>query len=87
MDTWNGDNYAIPRFLSETGVQSMPSLETWQQATNSSQDLNFTGAFVKYRDHHPHGEQQMMFVPNFYINFFSYENILEHKLKGIYHYQ
>jgi hypothetical protein len=48
----------------------MPSLETWQQATNDSENFNFTGAFIKYRDHHPHGEQQMMFVSDFNMNFF-----------------
>jgi beta-mannosidase len=62
IDTWNGDNYPIPRFLSETGVQSMPSLETWQQATNDSEDFNFTSTFVEYRDHHGYGQIEMMFV-------------------------
>jgi hypothetical protein len=62
MDTWNGDNYPISRFLSETGVESMPSLETWQQATNVSEDLNFTSTFVVNRDHHEYGQIQMMFV-------------------------
>ena len=89
MDTWNGDNYPITRFLSETGIESMPSLETWQQATNVSEDFNFTSTFVENRDHHPHGQQQMMFVSDFNINLFfsSYENILEQKLNIIYHYQ
>ncbi len=62
MDTWNGDNYPISRFLSETGVESMPSLETWQQATNFSEDFNFTSTFVVNRDHHEYGQIQMMFV-------------------------
>ncbi len=48
----------------------MPSLETWQQATNVSEDLNFTSTFVETRDHHPHGQQQMMFVSHFDISFF-----------------
>ena len=69
-DTWDGDIYPITRFLSETGVQSMPSLETWQQATNVSEDFNFTSAFVEYRDHHGNGQQEMMFVSDFHINSF-----------------
>jgi hypothetical protein len=62
MNTWNGDNYPITRFLSETGVESMPSLETWLQTTNSSEDLNFTSALVQNREHHGNGQQEMMFV-------------------------
>jgi len=62
MDTWNPDNYPITRFLSETGVQSMPSIETWQQATNFSADWNFTSNFVQHRQHHDNGQQEMMFV-------------------------
>jgi hypothetical protein len=65
----------------------MPSLETWQQATNVSEDFNFTSTFVEYRDHHGYGQIEMMFVSDFNLNFSSYENILEQKLKRIYHYQ
>jgi hypothetical protein len=65
----------------------MPSLETWQQATNMSEDFNFTSTFVENRDHHGYGQIEMMSVSDFNLKFFSYENILEHKLKGIYHYQ
>ncbi len=65
----------------------MPSLETWKQATNVSEDLNFTSTFVEYRDHHGYGQIEMMFVSDFNLKFSSYENILDHKLKIIYHYQ
>ncbi len=40
----------------------MPSLETWKQVTNSSEDFNFQSAFVEYRNHHANGQQEMMFV-------------------------
>jgi beta-mannosidase len=70
MDTWKGGNYPITRFLSETGVESMPSLETWQQATNDSEDLNYTSAFVEHREHHGNGQQEMMFVSYLNINSF-----------------
>lgn len=62
MDSWNGDNYPITRFLSETGVQSMPSIGTWTQVTNLTEDLNFTSDFVINRDHHYNGQYEMMFV-------------------------
>ena len=62
IDTWNGDNYPTTRFLSEIGVESMPSLSTWLQVTNNSEDFNFTSEFVEDREHHGRGQQQMMFV-------------------------
>jgi hypothetical protein len=68
MNTWNGDNYPITRFLSETGVESMPSLETWQQATNSREDFNFTSTLVENREHHGNGQQEMMFVSKILIS-------------------
>jgi hypothetical protein len=73
MDGWNEGKYPITRFLSETGVESMPSLQTWQQVANASED----------RDHHGNGQEQMMFVAKFlYQRFFS-KTILDHKLKII----
>lgn len=65
MDTWNGENYPITRFLSETGVESMPSLQTWQEATNATADFNFESALVENRDHHGNGQNEMMFVFEF----------------------
>lgn len=70
IDTWNGQNYPITRFLSETGVESMPSLRAWRQATNETEDFNFTSAFVVNRDHHGNGQSQMMYVIFFHINSF-----------------
>lgn len=62
MDTWNGDNYPITRFLSETGVQSMASIRTWLRITNSSEDLYFNSDLMINRQHHYNGQYQMMFV-------------------------
>ncbi|CAF4292212.1 unnamed protein product, partial [Rotaria sordida] len=59
MDTWNPDNYPIVRFMSETGVESMPSIETWQQVSNSTKDWNFMSALVQNREHHGSGQQEM----------------------------
>jgi beta-mannosidase len=74
MDTWNQENYPITRFLSETGVESMPSIETWQEITNSSEDWNFTSTLVQNREHHGNGQQEMMFVYEILFFFlFSYD--------------
>jgi hypothetical protein len=43
--------------LSETGVESIPSVGTWQQVTNVTEDLNFKSAFVEHREHHTNGQQ------------------------------
>ncbi|CAF4056239.1 unnamed protein product [Rotaria sordida] len=60
MDTWKPDNYPIVRFMSETGVESMPSIETWQQVSNSTKDWNFRSALVQNREHHGNGQEEMM---------------------------
>ncbi len=60
-DTLNSDNYPITRFLSETGVESMPSLETWQQITDISEDWDFISTLVENREHHPFGQLEMKF--------------------------
>jgi hypothetical protein len=83
MDTWNGENYPITRFLSETGVESMPSLQTWKETTNSSEDLNFESQLVENREHHGNGQNQMMFVSKFFYQVFMLTNILEDKSKII----
>lgn len=59
LDTWNENNYPITRFLSETGVESMPSVETWQQITNATEDLNYTSTLIERREHHPFGQLEM----------------------------
>ncbi len=50
-DSWDPTAYPIGRFLSETGIQAFPSLDTWYQVTNNTSDLQYEGAFVKYREH------------------------------------
>jgi beta-mannosidase len=50
-DSWNFTTYPITRFLSETGVQSLPSLDTWNQVTNNQSDLDFNSSFILHREH------------------------------------
>jgi hypothetical protein len=38
-------------FLSETGVQSLPSLDTWYEVTKNTSDLDIDSDFVQYREH------------------------------------
>ena len=83
-DAWNGDTYPITRFISETGVQSMPSLETWKQITNFTEDFDFLGALAQYRNRHPSGQQEMMFVQNFDRNSLTDKDLLEHELLLVY---
>jgi beta-mannosidase len=60
LDTWNSDIYPIPRFLSETGIQSMPSIQTWQQITYFSEDFYFNSTLLQNRQHHPDGQKKLM---------------------------
>jgi hypothetical protein len=62
----------------------MPSVETWQQATNFSEDLNFDSTLLQNRQHHPNGTQQLMFVLEIISTVFLHDSILGHKLKEIY---
>ncbi|CAF0972717.1 unnamed protein product, partial [Adineta steineri] len=50
-DSWDPTTYPITRFLSETGIQSLPSLDTWYQATNDTSNLNMNSSFVLHREH------------------------------------
>jgi beta-mannosidase len=50
-DSWNWSTYPIARFLSETGIQALPSLDTWLQTTQNTTDLEYHSAFVDHREH------------------------------------
>jgi beta-mannosidase len=57
-DSWSPSTFPIPRFASEYGYQSMPSIESWLTATDSLDDLRPDSAFLMYRQRHPDGNQQ-----------------------------
>ncbi len=63
-DSWNPNTYPITRFLSETGIQSLPSLDTWRQATTNTSDLNIQSNFVAHREHSGGQINAMMLVKN-----------------------
>ncbi|CAF1682094.1 unnamed protein product, partial [Adineta ricciae] len=50
-DTWNPNTYPITRFLSETGMNSLPSLDSWLQVTSNLSDLQFGSSFFEHRKH------------------------------------
>ena len=61
-DSWNPDTYPITRFLSETGIQSLPSLDTWFQTTNNQSELTFNSSFILHREHSGNQMTAMLFV-------------------------
>lgn len=61
-DTWDFRTYPIPRFLTETGIQSLPCLETWFEVTKNSGDLELDSDFVRHREHSDGQIAIMMFV-------------------------
>ena len=61
-DPWNSTVYPITRFLSESGVQALPSVETWKEITNNQSDFNFNSSFNRYRNHGENQTEVMRFV-------------------------
>jgi beta-mannosidase len=66
-DSWNPDTYPITRFISETGIQSLPSLETWLELTTNASDLIFDSDFILHREHAGNQMTVMMFVIYLFI--------------------
>ena len=50
-DPLDPTTYPITRFLSETGMISFPSLDTWLEVTRNATDLQYDSAFVAHREH------------------------------------
>ncbi|XP_022214341.2 beta-mannosidase [Drosophila obscura] len=51
-DAWDPGIYPRPRFASEYGFQSLPSLYSWQRSKNDDDDLR---TLMNHRQHHPLG--------------------------------
>ncbi|KAF2267100.1 putative beta-mannosidase [Lojkania enalia] len=51
VHSFNYSTYPIGRFANEFGYHSMPSLQSWQQAVDSS-DLHFNSSVITLRNHH-----------------------------------
>ena len=50
-DSWDPTTYPITRFLSETGIQSLPSLDAWYEVTKNISDLSLDSDFIQHREH------------------------------------
>ncbi len=69
-DSWNPQAYPISRFLSETGIQALPSLNTWYEVTNVSSDLQYLSAFLVDREHSPDILNELMYVNCTFSSFY-----------------
>lgn len=61
-DSWDWRTYPITRFLSETGIQSLPSLDAWLEVAINQSDLYFESPFVLHREHSGNQITAMMYV-------------------------
>lgn len=68
LDSFDIANYPTPRFASEYGYQSLPSIETLLTATNNTADLQRSSAFLSGRQHHPDGFDQMDSLIGYQLN-------------------
>lgn len=50
-DSWDPQAYPITRFLTETGIQSLPSLDTWSSVITQPSDLSMESDFLLHREH------------------------------------
>jgi beta-mannosidase len=60
MNGWIPDLFPIPRFMSEFGVQSMPSLATLREVYSIPDDAYMFGSLNQHRQHHGNGNQEIM---------------------------
>jgi beta-mannosidase len=68
-DCWNISTYPRPRFASEFGVQSFPSLLTLQEVSIPT-DWDWNSTFTAHRQHHQDGNDQVTIFSIFYFFFF-----------------
>ncbi|XP_025833417.1 beta-mannosidase-like [Agrilus planipennis] len=64
LDSWDVTIYPKPRFASEYGYQSLPSLKTWLTAVKDVESLNLTSDFMDSRQHHPDGYMEILMLIN-----------------------
>ena len=70
-DSWNPNTYPITRFLSETGIQGFPSLDSWLEVTQNVSALQFQSSLVQHREHY--GGQLNVLE---YVTYFHFINIM-----------
>ncbi|KAH3757628.1 Mannosidase, beta A, lysosomal [Pelomyxa schiedti] len=57
-DCWKTWHFPKPRFASEFGYQSFPSLETWEPVTVRT-DLHYESELMRHRQHHDTGNLEL----------------------------
>ena len=65
-----------PRFASEYGWQSWPSLATWRPVlpgTSPAEDLDPFGALMRHRQHHPNGTEQVLAMMGRVLGSYAYD--------------
>lgn len=60
MNGWSPDSFPVPRFMSEYGVQSLPSLSSLEQGYSMPMDANIYSRMNEYRQHHEAGNKQIL---------------------------
>ena len=60
INGWDPTSYPIPRFMSEFGVQSLPSFSTLAEVYSMPGDADFFGELNMHRQHHANGNQQIL---------------------------
>jgi beta-mannosidase len=60
MNGWDSSAFVLPRFMSEYGVQSLPSYSTLSDVYSMPQDADIFGKLNEHRQHHAGGNQQIM---------------------------
>ena len=60
-DCWNPDTFPKPRFASEYGYQSYPTLDELREATKGFEgQLFWNSSLLFHRQHHAHGKNHIL---------------------------
>lgn len=60
MNGWNAHEFPLARFMSEFGVQSLPSYSTLENSYTLFQDFDLQSDLNEHRQHHANGNQQII---------------------------
>jgi len=60
MNSWNPNNFPLPRVMSEFGVQSLPSPSTLSKSFIYEEDMDLESKLTEHRQHHGNGNQEMI---------------------------
>ena len=60
INGWLPESFKVPRFMSEYGVQSLPSYSTLSKAYSMPDDAEYFGKLNEHRQHHGDGNQQII---------------------------